>query len=54
MYGGFPSMPGCQATQEAMAPVLCCPDRGVVEEEKGGAGAQEAVGGQRLCFLIPL
>lgn len=54
MYGGFPNVSGCQATQEATAPELCCPDGGVVEEEKGGAGTQEAVVIQRLCFLIPL
>lgn len=51
--GGFSNVSGCQATQEATAPELCCPDRGVVEEEKGGAGTQEAGVTQRLCFLIP-
>ena len=44
-------MLGSQATQEAE---LCCPDRGVAEEEEGGAGTQEAVVIQRLCFLIAL
>lgn len=54
MYGGFPSVSGCQATQEATASELCCPNGGVEEEEKGGAGSQETVVIQRLCFLIPL
>ena len=54
IYGGFPDMPGCQATQKATAPGLCCSHRGVAEEEKGGAGTLEAVVIQRLCFLIPL
>lgn len=54
MYGEFPNVSGCQATQEAAAPELCCPEGGVVEEEKGGAGTQEAVVIQRLCFRIPL
>ena len=53
IYGGSPISQDARPHRKP-APVLCCPDRGVAEEEKGGAGTQEVVIGQRLCFLIPL
>lgn len=52
MFRGIPNMPGCEATEEATAPVFCV--LLLAEEEKGGAGTLEVVVGQRLCFLIPL
>lgn len=51
MSGGLSSMPGCQATQEALAPELYCPDRGVAEEP-GGAGTQEAVEDKGCVFRL--